>query len=100
MICSTRVLELWADLVEAQRGVHRYGGDTAEIYVYRFLPAGCDSAFATEEQIRKANTELGEVCGWFEELRAAKVTIDGRELGGWLRQHQQRHRWHVRVIDP
>lgn len=100
MIASTRVLRLWADLVEAQHGVHHYGGDTAEVYVYRMFPTERPPGHvATAEEIRNANSELWEVCMWFAEERHVSIEVDGRELGGWLRTHPQAHRWHIRVSE-
>ena len=39
----TQALGLWGDLVEAYHGVNPYGGDVAELYLYRFM-RDCPSA--------------------------------------------------------
>ena len=37
-LSMVQALEIWSDLESAYYGENSFGGDTAELYAYRFLP--------------------------------------------------------------
>lgn len=80
------------DLLEALEGKNGFGGDVAEIYVYRLKPLDGGSTSAL----------LYTICRHFERDHKAKIQIqlgkdEFRDLGDWLVNALNDHRWHVRV---
>lgn len=107
-----QILWLWSELEAAFYGKNGFGGDTAEIYIYRLM-GNVPNVFGDErdealaqlsargESIReaydRANASLYAVLAHFAETREALIEIDGRELGDWLKTERFTHRVHVRV---
>jgi hypothetical protein len=97
------ILSIWTDLEEARAGQHGYGGDTAEIYVYRLLvhrPAGVEHELSDYQIARRALYQLLEM---FKEVHDVAIWLgctrsdDGVLLGPGMLEVDQRHRWHVRI---
>jgi hypothetical protein len=116
-----QALSLWQSLEDAYRKEHNYGGDVAEIYVYRLMPR-CPLAEAyvgggqkappstlTGEEgrkaIRDANESFHNLLAHFAKERNAIIEVeeykDGKwvfsEFGEFLKTFNEGHRWHVRV---
>jgi hypothetical protein len=117
-ISMTQALSLWTDLEKAYHGTNSFGGDTAEIYIYRLMPRSplAESAlnkgkeilgFGMAEQeakevIRRANTSLFNLLAYFQEVHSdsrtfVKITLGDQELGPWLKEAGLQHRVHVQI---
>lgn len=108
-----QVLSVWMELEDALHGENGYGGDTAEIYIYRLMAyqpgAGrCSIEEEMQSPIRgpgvvaaydAANVSLHNILVHFAKEREAQIEVDGNELGEWLKTARNTHRVHVRVID-
>ena len=116
-----QALSLWSDLEDAYHGKHGYGGDVAEIYVYRLMPrcplaetyieGGQQAPSSTltgetgREAIRDANEAFHNLLAHFAKRREANIEVeeykDGKwvfsEFGEFLKTFNEGHRWHVRV---
>lgn len=102
---------LWGELVEAYCGQHAYGGYTAEIYAYRFLPytplvhGACAeptrlAADMQHELQRHAALSLVAICQWFSSVYHVPVTINAQTPEDWYTSTQGRfvHRVHVTML--
>jgi hypothetical protein len=116
-LSTVQALSIWTDLEQALRGEHAFGGDVAEIYIYRLLPAeafrpgGMRVDVVSDKLVLDAaNESFHDLLLHFQTTRHASIDIqvwDGpvrrasngrfKELGAWLRSHGERHRFHVRV---
>lgn len=109
-LSMVQALSLWSDLEAAYYGKHGFGSDTAEVYMYRLMDSNpsaeaarranrTDGIFgaAHAEQVREANKALHNLLEHFAKTREAKVEIDGRELGEWLKTAMFEHRVHIKV---
>lgn len=104
-----QALGLWSDLEQAYYKTNGYGGDTAEIYLYRLVngsPSGSKVELIEEpgvigdcvrETYDKANQALYNLLLYFSEQRGAYIEIDGKALGTWLKEARFCHRVHVKV---
>lgn len=106
-----QALSLWSELEQAYFGKNGYGGDTAELYLYRFMGA-CPVATMHPEKMADsgpvgdtvredydtANAAMHDLLKLFAERRDAQIEVEGSELGAWLRTARYTHRVHVRVI--
>lgn len=108
-ISMAQALGIWSDLCAAYHG-KGWGGDTAEVYLYRLMPndpsanlaraqgpKGGMSDAALHAQVRHANESLYELLDYFAEERNCRIEINGRDLGRWLMQAAFDHRVHVKV---
>lgn len=93
-----RILWLWSELEDAWHGCNGFGGDTAEIYVYRFLPY-CPTGEPDDEEVAAALKGALEVMLLFQERRNCRLTIGGRTIGDWFVATGERHRFHVSVSE-
>lgn len=113
-ISMTEALSIWSDLEQAYFKKNGYGGDTAEIYMYRFGYYPIVSAYLRHphapddapspwimEDIKKMNTSLFALLSHFAEHRDAEIEVDDenqmRPLGEWVKESNNTHRVHVRV---
>ena len=104
-----QLLTLWGELVEAMHGVNHYGGDTAELYAYRFgidLPATQLGGEIGDEAVADRDHQRAEslyaLLKLFEESYEVRVEVltyrdCGRRIGPWLARDRFVHRAHVRV---
>lgn len=96
-----QALSLWSELEQAYFKKNGYGGDTAEIYIYRLMPH--TPSIGTFENLAVeaydcANQAMYELLAMFAEDRDAVIMVAGRELGEWLKTARYHHRVHVRVL--
>lgn len=95
-------MRLWGELVECLYDVHGFGGDTCELYAYRFghyTPAVATSAQSrmTTDSVRAAATVLHALLTEFAEVHDCAIEVNGRELGDWLVESPYDWRAHVRI---
>jgi hypothetical protein len=104
MISVDQALSVWAELEDAYRGDHSYGGHTAEIYAYRLMPMSPlylqHSLLAAQDEIEKLETDAAAdmylLLEKFRETRRCVIEVNGEPLSG-TRQTRFTHRWHVRI---
>lgn len=105
-ISTTQAISLWSELEQAYYDDNKYGGHTAEIYIYRLMPhtptwgrTGAILADQWHKEIaEKANGALLELLLHFATKRNCTVLVDGgREPGKWMVESDNRHRWHITV---
>jgi hypothetical protein len=102
-----QALRIWSDLEQAYFGKNSFGSNTAEIYLYRFMggvPRDVrminDPGImgkVTREDFDNANVAMHDLFKLFASERSAKIEVDGRELGEWLKTARLCHRVHVKV---
>jgi len=111
-LSMTQALSIWSDLEAAYYGKNSFGSDTAEIYIYRLMPfeplvarvefgsspVGKIGEDAMNSTYRQASESLHALLAHFSKTRDARVEIEGRELGEWLRSACYMHRVHVKVV--
>ena len=107
-LSMVQALSIWSDLSDAFYGKNGFGGDTAEIYLYRLMPSGPAAAAASlgepglhgdiaREAFDEANATLFSILAYFQKERDARIEVEGRKLGPWLSSARFNHRVHVRV---
>lgn len=115
-ISMTQALDVWSDLMAALYGENKYGGDIAEIYLYRLMTFSPTLASSFEqgvierdmnnggirgewlcEIVDNANTALHDLLVHFAKQHEAAIEVSGRELGEWLKTARFTHRVHVKV---
>lgn len=69
------LMALWGELVEAYHGVNGFGGDTAELYAYRFLS---HVSSAENEDYFKARHKLNALLELFCMAYKCSALVDGR----------------------
>lgn len=109
-LSMAQALDVWSDLCDAYHG-KGWGGDTAEIYMYRFMP-DCPSvnlcrepgkpltgmaAEAEQRRVADANEALWALLAHFAEERNCRLTVNGKRLGKWVSKAGFDHRVHVKV---
>lgn len=105
------LLALWSELNDAYHGKNGYGGDTAELYAYRFdtyaptrhgsdghagNPSIADDNEANAERARR----LYDLLTLFSKLSDCVVSVNGRpgrKVGKWMLAMRFDHRVHVQV---
>lgn len=106
-----QALSVWSELERAYYGDNNWGGDTAELYIYRFMPFEPTVARAkpdvteqsgfigdmAREAFDRANESLHNLLLHFSKVREADIEINGKELGEWLKTARFQHRVHVKV---
>lgn len=108
-ISMVQALDVWSDLEAAYYGKNGFGGDTAEIYLYRFLTGASrpledvNASNLQGELARETYTIANQaMCALFthfaETHHEVRIEVDGRELGPWLGETLNTHRVHVKVI--
>lgn len=114
-LSMVQALSLWSELEAAFFEENRFGGDTAEIYIYRAMAhspsisrvdvdrAMSDTSSLIGENIREvydaANVALHDLFVHFAKTRSARIEIEGKELGEWLKTARFTHRIHVKVTN-
>lgn len=105
------LMKLWGELTEARLGKNGFGGDTAEIYAYRFTAYnplahghtrhGDMSKQAVDDCDGLAANCLAALCEEFERAYECTVKIDEDSIKGWLiGRSETPYDWraHVQVI--
>jgi hypothetical protein len=109
-LSAMQLLSIWTDLEEARAGTNGFGGDVAEIYLYRAVPdepsAEAILAFSPERAAvayRHASESLLRLFQTFEKLRHVSIGVEDdkprsfRPIGPWFVERDFRHRVHVHV---
>jgi hypothetical protein len=107
---TLELMKLWGELCEARLALNGYGGDTAEIYAYRFMaydPTAHSEAIkgdmrelAIEDCNGLAANCLAALCEEFERAYEVTVEIDGESIKDWLMGRKELpYNWraHVKV---
>jgi hypothetical protein len=89
---------LWGELVEAYHGVNGFGGNTAEIYAYRFRIAGVKPLEMTLEQQCLTAQALHDLIELFIEEFPSRVRVNGHPFGEWVKNEPLNHRAAVMVV--
>lgn len=99
-----QIMELWEELADAANGVNGYGGDVAEIYIYRFMRHSPSVALdrvrgtmSCHEDYREANALLHTLCRIFEERRQVRIEMQEGPLDALLGPEIFDHRVHLVV---
>jgi hypothetical protein len=102
-----QALEVWSHLEQAYHGVHPYGSNTAEVYVYHFMSGAprplnmLESPGIMGELVREsydtANHAMHDLFVLFGKNRDAQIEVEGKELGEWVKTARFCHRVHVKV---
>lgn len=89
---------LWSELEQAYYGENRFGGDTAELYAYRFV---CGTLWLPDgpraDAVLEATQNLYGLLVLFAQERECGIWVNGRLLGPWAAKEPFVHRVHVRV---
>lgn len=103
-----QALSLWSDLESCYHNTHSYGGDEAEIYLYRLMASRPgiqqrldDPGFfgdLAREAYDDANNALYNLLNHFEKMREVSILVEGRPLGPWLSTARFLHRVHIKVV--
>ncbi len=106
-----QALSIWSDLEAAYYGKNGFGGDIAEIYIYRAMPyepsvARIEHASTVDITVGvaagsaydRANESLHALFAHFGKTHEARIEVEGRELGEWLKTARYLHRIHVKVV--
>ena len=110
-LSMAQALSLWSELERAYYDRNGFGGDTAELYAYRFVPyspaaakapQGSDGllADAARDQARQARGSLIRLLDHFKETHQdIEIFVDGMRLMVWRRKTapEFHHRVHVRI---
>jgi len=103
-LSMVQALEIWSDLESAYYGENSFGGDTAELYAYRFLPFSPRATMgkvpqAVKEQAFQAAGSLHEMLFFFKKVHEdVEFEIDGLPFDDHLDMDEFQHRVHVRVV--
>lgn len=113
------LLKLWGELTEALNGCNGFGGDTAELYAYRFTgrsPLAEEAKAwtsrnatppdlmvkALDERAAEAGSALIALLDLFERVHEVRLVVDGDPA--WLDRHRGGfafvHRVHVQAVRP
>lgn len=102
---TTQALDVWTQLERAYYNDNSYGGDEAEIYVYRMIPysnlwgkGGPFGKEVTQELTSQANADLLALFLRFAKDREVDLLVEGIPPGDWLAESDNAHRWHVKVV--
>lgn len=108
-ISMAQALDIWSDLCDAYHG-KGWGGDVAEIYMYRVMaenPAAAGAKYgryaggiwvaARDTQAANANAAVFDLLSHFASERDCSISVEGRDLGEWLASAGFDHRVHVKV---
>lgn len=100
-ISPVQVMDLWEELMSCLYADNKFGGDVAEIYLYRlasFSPAAVQIDDAKRDTYLHANRALVELCALFATRQEAVVELaDGQPLAVLLGSDPNMHRVHIRV---
>lgn len=108
-ISIEQAIDVYNDLIDAKNGVHGFGGDVAEIYVSRMLPASPTYSMHNEGKMwdednrlleKKAAEDFHSLCYIFAKKHDVNIEINGAELHEWInkvRRDEERFYWRVHV---
>lgn len=94
---------LYGELVEAYHGINGFGGNTAELYLYRFGYSLTDKSLLPSTDaadLARANESLYNLIAFFlKKYDRAVVTVNDRSFGEWVKTAGFNHRVHVHVSE-
>ena len=103
-----QVMGLWEDLLDAEHGRNGYGGDTAEIYISRFMNhsstvaldrmRGGELSDGARDDYREAARTLHALCRVFEERRKVVIEMEEGPLDDLAGNRIFDHRIHLTVL--
>jgi hypothetical protein len=108
-ISIEQAIDIYNDLIDAKNGKHGFGGDVAEIYVYRLLPCqpGYPNvpAFLQEDVLlmeKKAAEQFHSICYIFSKKHSVDILIDNVQFNDWISkvrtgEFRFTHKVHVKV---
>jgi hypothetical protein len=103
-LSMVQALEIWSELESAYYGQNGFGGDTAELYAYRFYSYSPSAVIgktpsAIREQAFDASGSLHEMLFFFKKVHeGVEFEIDGLPFDDHLDMDKFPHRIHLRVI--
>lgn len=99
-----QALSIWSDLEQCYHGTNKYGGDTAELYAYRFMPNNPTTHHSpfNAEHYSNAAQSLYAILKHFEQIRECSIMVQMHDkfvpLDESLKSYSFHHRIHVKVI--
>jgi len=110
-ISIEQAIDIYNDLIDAKNGTHGFGGNVAEIYVYKLMPYSPTYSMHPEGKIwdddnrmleKKAAEDFHSLCYIFSKKHEVSIFIDGIDMHKWIskvRSGEIRfyHRVHVEV---
>lgn len=110
-ISIEQALEIYDELHHALDGNNGFGGDVAEIYVFRLMPYSPSYSMHSEGKIwdeenrmleKKAAEDFHSLCHIFVKKHEASIQIDKIDLHEWIEkiragEYRFFHRVHVKV---
>lgn len=107
-VSPAQFMGLWEDLMDAEHKRNGYGGDTAEIYVSRFMMhsstvvldhvRGGEVSEGYREDYLEAATTLHALCRLFEDRRNVTIEMEEGPLDDLVGPAIFDHRVHLRVV--
>ena len=102
-----QIMGLWEELLDAQHGRNGYGGDTAEIYITRFMTHSSTVALdrmrsgelsdGARDDYREAARTLHALCRLFEKRRGVVIEMEEGTLDDLTGDQVFDHRVHLTV---
>jgi hypothetical protein len=103
-----QIVGLWEDLLDAEHGRNGYGGDTAEIYITRFMThsstvaldrmRGGELSEGGRDDYREACRTLHALCRLFEQRREVVIEMEEGALDELIGDRVFDHRVHLTVL--
>lgn len=103
-----QIMGLWENLLSAEYGRNGYGGDTAEIYISRFMThsstvtldrmRGGDLSEGSRHDYREGCRTLHALCRLYEERRKVVIEMLEGPLDDLIGDRVFDHRVHLRVV--
>jgi hypothetical protein len=110
-LSTKQALSIWSELEQAYYDDNSWGGDLAEIYIYRLLPYRPGNYKTIEDALnspilggdikaeyQQANQDLYDLLVHFAQQRNVIITVNDQKLKKWLKSGYFTHRVHVKVI--
>jgi hypothetical protein len=105
-ISINQLLSIWTELEHAYHGTNKFGGNTAEIYANKLMPAnamyylseGPIGEDIKNEMGNRAALSLYHILIKFQETHECIIKINDRKLGSWLKSEILFHRDHIMII--
>lgn len=107
-ISIEQAIDVYDDLFQAMNGTHGFGGNEAEIYVFRLLPSnpgyerGVESPlFGIDNKLseKKAAEEFHTLCHIFATKHNSDIKINNLQYNDWISKIRiEEIRFHDRII--
>ena len=106
-LSMVQALDIWSDLESAYYGQNKYGGNVAEIYMFRL---GLSMSSLVHRKVSKEQIALAaelaceslfNLLQHFQDNKGGRkhvrIKVDSRPLGAWVKKAEFTHRVHVTV---